>query len=331
MTNVTPITLKSGGHRNVEAGLCFNEAAAFLAGEPHSAAPQCVSPVIQRFGMALNDRLDDQRRQLLRPYVYRALGTAGDGCDDERRRMCTEWLIEQLPPIYDRAGMPGAAEKIRGLSGDLAVENVLRVLREVRNEAWDARQAAFGTLRATVKQRMREELKKRGIEKPDADADAVADTAADVVADAAADADAVADTAADVVADAAADADADTAADVVADAAAVAAALADALALAAADAVADALALAAALAVAVAAAAADLTVGLPDYWKIRDKVYPIAYKAAKAKADEIYGPLSDERLASALDLFSRMLPAAPLIVPAVANADLLCAVNEVPA
>jgi hypothetical protein len=271
MTNVTPITLKSGGHRNVEAGLCFNEAAAFLAGEPHSAAPQCVSPVIQRFGMALNDRLDDQRRQLLRPYVYRALGTAGDGCDDERRRMCTEWLIEQLPPIYDRAGMPGAAEKIRGLSGDLAVENVLRVLREVRNEAWDARQAAFGTLRATVKQRMREELKKRGIEKPDADADAVADTAADVVADAAADADAVADT------------------------------------------------------------AADLTVGLPDYWKIRDKVYPIAYKAAKAKADEIYGPLSDERLASALDLFSRMLPAAPLIVPAVANADLLCAVNEVPA
>jgi hypothetical protein len=310
-TAVTPIDLKSGSHRDPGVGMCFNEAASYLAGEKHSDSPQCVSPVIRRFGMALNDRLDDTRRQLLRPYVYRSLGTAGDGRDEERRQMCAEWLIENLPPIYERAGLTEAAEKIRGFSGNLAVENVQRVLREVRNEAYEARRSAFSKLRATVKAKYLEERARR--EAPSADA--AADAAAVVDADAAADAAAAAVAAAVADADAAAAAVVDAVADADAAAVAVAVAAADAAAAAAADAAADA----------AAAAAAEIKYGTTEYWKFRDKVYAVAYKAAKVKADEIYGEMSDERLASALELFSRMLPAAPLIVPAVENAEALCA------
>ena len=63
MTDVLDLlTLAHGSHNDPHDGVCFNEALAYLAGEWHSDAPLCVSPVIRRFTMRLNDRLDDERR-----------------------------------------------------------------------------------------------------------------------------------------------------------------------------------------------------------------------------------------------------------------------------
>ena len=158
-TTPSPITLYRGGHSAGSDHRCFNAAIAWLAGEPHSASPHCASPVIRQFGMALNDRLDDERRQLLRPFVLRSLGTAGDGRDPERREMCAQWLREHLPDLLDRAGLTDAATRVRELPDGLAEENVLRVLREVRSEAWAARDKALTRLRA----RVADECRKRGL------------------------------------------------------------------------------------------------------------------------------------------------------------------------
>lgn len=194
---VKPFTLDSGSHRYPAAGACFNELASLLAGEPFSDAPACVSPVVRRFGMVLNDRLDDERRQLLRPFVLRSLGTAGDGRDQERVRMCNEWLLRRtLPPLLDAAGRPDAAQSLRGLPADLTVENVRRAIWQARDDAWEARQKAMRKLR----DRIRAELAKRAADADAiaADADAIAIAAAAIPAAVAVAAVAAADAAGDV-------------------------------------------------------------------------------------------------------------------------------------
>jgi hypothetical protein len=191
-----PYELKGGSHSDLGVGACFNELASVLAGEPFSDSPACVSPIIRRLGMTLNDRLDDERRQLLRPFVLRSLGTADDGREEERRQMCNDWLLHHaLPELLDRAGKNDAASKLRALPSDLAVEGVRRAIREARDEAWDARQKAVGSLR----ERILAELKKRKADAAVAVA-AGAGAAADVAADAAVAVAAAAGAAADVAA-----------------------------------------------------------------------------------------------------------------------------------
>jgi hypothetical protein len=88
----------------------------YLAGEPHSDQPVCVSPVLRRYCIALNDRLDDEQRQKLRPYLARTIGTAGDGKDPERLRLCREWLIRTaLPEWCEFAGWDDLAERLRSM------------------------------------------------------------------------------------------------------------------------------------------------------------------------------------------------------------------------
>lgn len=43
------VTLAHGKHGSPEGGLCLLEAVAYVAGEPHSDHPACVSPVIAAF------------------------------------------------------------------------------------------------------------------------------------------------------------------------------------------------------------------------------------------------------------------------------------------
>lgn len=92
--------LHSGSHDASEGKRCAMEWVAYIAGEPHSDSPACVSPVLKAFGIALNDRWDDEQRQKLRPYLARCIGTAGDGRDEERAWLATDWLIREFTPAF---------------------------------------------------------------------------------------------------------------------------------------------------------------------------------------------------------------------------------------
>jgi hypothetical protein len=210
--------LSKGSHDRAADGRCAMEWVSYLAGEPHTDRPVCVSPVLARFCIALNDRLDDEQRQKLRPYLARTIGTAGDGRDEERLRLCREWLIgTALPEWCEFAGWDDLAERLRSMPDALVAENVARTLRDVRAEAWARRRKAMSELRAGA-------VAAAGAG-AGADAAAAADAGAGAGAGAGADAVAVAAAVAVAGADAAADAGADAAA--VAAAAAVAVAVAD--------------------------------------------------------------------------------------------------------
>ena len=140
------ITLDTGAHKTREDGVCLLEAVAWLAGEPHTDNPTCVSPVLGAYGRSLNDVLPDDKRQELKPYAPLMLGTAGDGHDETRGYLALDWFIRTYTPAWlDVAGLATEAQALRGLRRIVdmsAAWSAGPVVREARVKAAAAGAAA---------------------------------------------------------------------------------------------------------------------------------------------------------------------------------------------
>src|SRR6185503_7783981 len=101
--NLETLTLAKGNHEDRSNGLCVMEAVAWAAGERHSDHPVCVSPVIASFLRRWNDDLDDEGRQILKPYIPRVIGTVGTQADETARAwMLTDWMVRVYTPAWLR-------------------------------------------------------------------------------------------------------------------------------------------------------------------------------------------------------------------------------------
>ena len=141
------LTLEAGGHSSPDAGMCLLEATAYLAGEPHSDHPTCVSPVLATFGRAWNDALNDTDRQFLKPYTLKLIGTASTPeVEDRRAWMAMDWLVRTCTPVWLRlAGLDAQADTMAGLPefrAGMDVPSIRPAIDAVRNDARAARAAA---------------------------------------------------------------------------------------------------------------------------------------------------------------------------------------------
>ena len=145
LAKIEAVRLAKGTHASLDRGANVMEAVAYVAGEPFSDRPRCASPVVGAFLRAWNDRLDDETRQRLKPYVVRLVGTAGSEKDERRRRdLLTEWVLGTLVPTWlETAGMHAEANDVRA-HGRLALEHV-------REKAWERRMAARERLTTLVR------------------------------------------------------------------------------------------------------------------------------------------------------------------------------------
>jgi hypothetical protein len=100
---MTDYKLYAGQHEPGEGKRCAMEWVAYLAGEQHTDRPMCVDPQVGTFMRYLNDKLGDERRQMLRPYLARTIGTADDGQFVERQITFNE-MREALGPIAAPGG-----------------------------------------------------------------------------------------------------------------------------------------------------------------------------------------------------------------------------------
>jgi hypothetical protein len=104
METLDTITLSRGAHRTREAGMCAMEAAAYLAGEPHSDHPECVCPVVAAFMRAWQDKLDDRGREtLVKPLIPLVIGTRSTpDVQDARAIAVADWSIRHVLPAWLR-------------------------------------------------------------------------------------------------------------------------------------------------------------------------------------------------------------------------------------
>src|SRR3954447_1181222 len=90
------VELVSGTIGNPGDGrMCLMSLVAFLAGEDHSDAPGCASPLIQAFAVQINDHMPDAARQRLKPFAPRIIGT-NDGLDGARVQVLSQVLTDIL-------------------------------------------------------------------------------------------------------------------------------------------------------------------------------------------------------------------------------------------
>jgi hypothetical protein len=154
----TDYTLAHGTHATPEEGRCAMEWVSHLAGEPHSDAPACVSPVLRALCVTLNDGLPDGPRQRLRPYLARTIGTAGDGLDGARAWMALDWLIGTYAPAWlGLIGLGGEAAVLAdapAVTDEPALHRSLAELRRGRRAARRARGTAFGAGRDPISARI---------------------------------------------------------------------------------------------------------------------------------------------------------------------------------
>jgi hypothetical protein len=138
----TDYTLAYGTHASPAEGRCAMEWVSYLAGEPHSDAPVCVSSVVRAFCVALNDGLSDEPRQRLRLYLSRTIGSADDGLDEYRGWLAMDWLVRTYTPAWlAAAGLRPPARALHALapvSGSSELGAALPVLADARAAARDA-------------------------------------------------------------------------------------------------------------------------------------------------------------------------------------------------
>ncbi len=144
------LELESGGHEAPNNGLvhaCVMEAVAYVAGDPWSDHPECVSPVLGAFLRSWNDSLADVDRQMLKPLIPRLVGTkASKKVEEKRAWMATDWLARECAPAFLRAaGLTEHAEALEGLAAlttTKRAEKAQPTLAAARDAAWAAAGAA---------------------------------------------------------------------------------------------------------------------------------------------------------------------------------------------
>lgn len=87
------IELTPGTHGGLVDGACLMEAAAYVAGERWSDAPDCASDVTAALLRTLNDLLPRGPRQELKRYLPRLVGSQGtDAQENQRSALAVDWL-----------------------------------------------------------------------------------------------------------------------------------------------------------------------------------------------------------------------------------------------
>ena len=134
--------LSSGKHANFEDGACIMEMVSYFADEPWSDHPQCACEVLTSYGIRLNDRLDDETRQKLKPLIPLLIGTRADR---PTRVLRSKFIVHRMltvsfPIFTDALGLEEISARLRKTTNDeKSFRDIAAFLREKRAEI---RQAA---------------------------------------------------------------------------------------------------------------------------------------------------------------------------------------------
>jgi hypothetical protein len=149
------LVLGHGSHKSYEEGMCLMEAVAYVAGEPHSDSPACASPILADIGRRLNDRYNDEERQLLTEMITLLVGTRAYA-DVELKRsyvMVDAAIREIVPMALEDRGWNDLALRLRAIlpivDRDSATD-AAAVTAEVRNQARERRSAAASAYAASA-------------------------------------------------------------------------------------------------------------------------------------------------------------------------------------
>ncbi len=118
--------LKTGSHESLDKGACIMELVSYIANEPWSDHPKCACPILTEYAIRMNDRFNNEHRQLLKPLIPLLLNSvASDPVKIARKRLIM-WrnVTVMYPLILDCYNMTELADNLRALTnceGDMLI------------------------------------------------------------------------------------------------------------------------------------------------------------------------------------------------------------------
>jgi len=143
------------GAHSPDGEMCVMEAVAYVAGEKWSDHPKCASLLLTSFCISWNDAMNDEDRQILKPFIPRLVNTvASKEVELKRSWMALNWYCRVSAPAWlDLAGLKVEAKAIRATAPIMDSKTAMaaqKVLGMARSAAAAAGAAAWAALRPTV-------------------------------------------------------------------------------------------------------------------------------------------------------------------------------------
>ena len=133
---------------------CVMQMVSYIADEPWSDHPKCACPVLTRFAIRINDRFDDDTRQLLKPLIPRLVGTRADLKTEIARAkfFALQAVTVFLPLLTNGLGLTEVSAKLRSFTVDQLNEAAAycREQREGIRKANAADYAAYAAANAAA-------------------------------------------------------------------------------------------------------------------------------------------------------------------------------------
>ena len=145
------VRLLPGSHDPNDDDMCIMEAVAYVTHKKWTDHPPCVCPVLGAFMRAWNDGLpDDERTDLLKPFIPRLINTRGSRALEQRRAtMAADWLIRthtvawlRLAKLDKQADLLASLPEITDFAQCPSLMPALTAVRTDAAAAGDAARAA---------------------------------------------------------------------------------------------------------------------------------------------------------------------------------------------
>jgi len=149
--NIENLVLTKGSHKTSDDGMCVMEAVAYFNNEPHSDKPQCACPVLTSYLIVLNDDMNNEERQALKPYILRLIGTRDENSKKRMDILLHHTIVKIIPYALRLAYLEENAIEMEAVkSGDYAAAKAAAKSAESAAKA-AAESAAKATAKAAAK------------------------------------------------------------------------------------------------------------------------------------------------------------------------------------
>jgi hypothetical protein len=119
------------------------EAVAWMAGAKHSDSPKCTCPVLGSFGIALNDRMNDQEREKLNPIILKMINTRSPEHQDLRKSyILNELTCRIFAPVLEEIGSKSGAVLVHNLPSIIEHGKIIVPLKKIKDRAREKHRAS---------------------------------------------------------------------------------------------------------------------------------------------------------------------------------------------
>ncbi len=172
LSAVKKLPLRRGSGKSLDDQICIMQAVDYITTGGFSDRPACACPALTSYAIRLNDRANDEQRQLMKPLITKLVGTHDAATKERAEYLVYNSITKVLPILVAATGLTADAKKLRAFKkGD-----------------WKAMREFCYDLKPRLREATVTKLKAKPSDATAADADATAADAYAASADADADA-----------------------------------------------------------------------------------------------------------------------------------------------